>query len=377
MQPPYTVHRNIENKPLYIGIPIFWLAAVLIFSMPTAWAADKPAAPTTAQGPTQLQGSVTVSVPNAFVGSFNDLVESAEKQNDDFNRYDSAVNRYNTVGSKVAARTVDALNYTLMFKGISPSSEAGDVVLDEKSKIKGLASAKYMRQKLHDEIQLQVVSDVMQLAMAIGEGDQDGSSLHLEQGREQLTKLVGKEQAEKTIAQLKTMRDHEALQAKTASKPIWTVVGTQKRIRAAVEVAAANDSLVKEITGDVHRYNQHGGAILIGHRLVRVALSTVSLAPDFVGPAAQALLFGYLAISGGTEQEKLLRELYLDKRLSSRARLLTEEAHLAFENYQLAALTNNKLLMACSEQLVTRMTNVDSALKLLGSGDISETNKKD
>lgn len=330
------------------------------------------AVPDTAQ---KLQGGVTISVPDAFGSCVVDLVQTAEKQNEDFTRYSEAVDHYSTLGRRVRHRAGDALNYTLMYKGISASSEAGDVILGEKEKLKSLASAQYLRQKTHDDLQLKVLSGVMQLAMAMGNGDELDRNTQFKQGQDELTKLVGKEQTDRTIAVLKSMRDHEALQAKTISKPIWSVSQTQKRIQSAVQAAALADPIVKEIETDVHKYNHHGNATLVGHRLVRVALSTVSLAPSLVGPAAQALLFGFLAVSGGTEQEKLLSELYLDKRLSSRARLLSEEAHLAFENYQLAAMTNNKLLMSCSEQIVTRMTSGDTAAKLLNAGEYREPQK--
>jgi hypothetical protein len=256
-----------------------------------------------------------------------------------------------------------------MYKGISPSCEAGDVVLGEKNKLKGIASAKYLRQKLHDELQLKVLSNVMQLAMTLGGSDEQEQSKDFRQGETDLVKLVGQQQADRTIALLKGMRDQQAQQAKQLPKQVWTISQTEKRIQGAVEAAATVDPIVKEIEDDVHHFNHHSNVALAGQRVVRVALSAVSLAPSVVGPAAQAALFGFLVVSGGTEQEKVLRELYLDKRLSSRAHLLSEEAHLAFENYQLAAMTNNRLLMSCSEQLVNRMAGSASAAKLLSSND--------
>ena len=167
-----------------------------------------------------------------------------------------------------------------------------------------------------------------------------------------------------------------AQRSKPLVTPSWSLTQTRTRIESAVQAAATTDPIVKELQEDVHHFNHHKTSTMVAHRMVRVALSTVSLAPSVVGPAAQALMFGYLAITGGTEQEKLLRELYLDKRLSCRARLLSEQAHLAFENYQLASMTNNKLLMECSEQLVGKMTNPDLATKLLTGSDYKEAVKQ-
>jgi len=348
-------------------VPTLAQAAAASSASPAA--ATQAATGVPADNSKKLEGSVTISIPDPFAACISDLIESAQSKDQQFATYQQAVDRYSTVGSKMGERTSDCLNYTLMYKGISPSSEAGDVVLGEKNKLKGIASAKYLRQKLHDELQLKVLNNVMQLAMTLGNGDEQDSSKEFRQGQEELVKLVGQQQADRTVALLKSMRDQQQQQAKQLPKQVWTISQTEKRIQAAVQAAATVDPIVKEIEDDVHHYNHHSSAALAGQRVVRVALSAVSLAPSVVGPAAQAVLFGFLVVSGGTEQEKVLRELYLDKRLSSRAHLLSEEAHLAFENYQLAAMTNNRLLMSCSEQLVSRMAGSASATKLLSGSD--------
>ena len=79
------------------------------------------------------------------------------------------------------------------------------------------------------------------------------------------------------------------------------------------------------------------------------------MTPTFVGPAAKTALVAFVMATGGPEQCKLLKELYLDKRLESRCKALNEEAHLAVDNYQLALLTKNPVLLGYSESLVGQM----------------------
>lgn len=395
MQPPYLVslNRQPNGRRKSAQLPSVLLACAIATvpciaaetsqQVPPAEAtvqaqpaAAAPAAVTnapTAEAPKKLEGKVTISVPDSFGACLSKLIDAAEKNNADYQKFDQAVAKYDTVGSHVRHRTGDALNYTLMYKGISPSSEAGDVILGEKDKLKSLSSAKYLRQRLHDELQLKVLSNVMQLAMALGNADEQSASAQLKDGQASLAKLVGDEQAKSSVAALKTIQEALANAPSGQRKSTWTIGQTQKRVQAAVQTAASADPIVQEIQSDVHKYNHHKTGSLVAHRMVRVALSTISLAPSIVGPAAQAVMFGFLAVSGGTEQDKLLSALYLDKRLSSRAHLLTEEAHLAFENYQLASLTNNKLLMACSEQLIKRMTSNDAATRLLSAGEYKQS----
>ncbi len=314
-----------------------------------------------------LEGSVTVSVPYSFKSHLSNLLDTAEQQNGDVEKYQAAIEKYDSAASKVAARAVDTLNYTLMFRGITPSSEAGDVVLGEKDKLKSLASAKYLKQKAQDELHLEVLSGVMQMAMLMGNTNESSTSNEFQTAKSRMAKLVGEKEAERTVTFLCDLRDHCNPQTCQTGQPLWSVAEVQKRMETAAKSAALSDAVVKDIEDDVHHYNQHSTAVLASQRLVRVALSAISLAPNVIGPAAQAALFSFLLVTGGPEQDKVLKELYLDKRLSSRAHLLSEEAHLAVENYQLGALTNNKLLMTCSEQLLARLTDQNTAAKLLST----------
>jgi hypothetical protein len=77
--------------------------------------------------------------------------------------------------------------------------------------------------------------------------------------------------------------------------------------------------------------------------------------------------------TGGPEQCKLLKELYLDKRFESRWKVLNEEAHLAVDNYQVAVLTRNPVLLACAESVVCQMSSPDTVTRVFGTRIVSDT----
>lgn len=304
-------------------------------------------------------------LPAAQFGSLlTTFLQSCYQSDAEYQKLDTAVQGYSLKRAYIKSRANDALNSIFMFKGVSVSSQAGDVILDEKMKINSLGAAKYARQKLQDDIELRTTQSFLQVAMALGTRDPSKSAQQLAEAREELVKLGGSDAAEKVIATLTTLCTSNVYQPGNAQN--WSIATAQDRIRKAIQTAAVKDPIVEDIKHDVHHYNHHSQVTMAAHRMVRVALSVTSLAPNIYGPASQALLFGYVVLSGGSEQSKVMKELYMGKRLSSRAGLLAEEAHLVFHNYQLGAATNNLPLVACSQILLERMIGSEGATALLG-----------
>lgn len=76
--------------------------------------------------------------------------------------------------------------------------------------------------------------------------------------------------------------------------------------------------------------------------------------------------------TGGPESCKLLKELYLDKRFESRCKVISEEAHMAIDNYQMALMTRNPVLLACSESLLGQMIGEMGVKEIMGTALLSE-----
>ncbi len=332
------------------------------------------APPDSAVGAAQPDSAATSFTTHIYLGDhsaqlnqiFEDACTAARTNNPEVARLSEAVARWSSWKSKFAEISKDMLNFACLFKGVSPSSEAGDVVLDEKTKLKSLASAKYQLQKLDDSMQLKVTEAILDLAMNTGNTTSVDLN-RLNQSTAALSGLTGQETAQQIAAHLQSLVASDTIDGTVATKPLWNVDESKSLVGNTVARAARVDPIVSDITDEIHHYNQHSKGVLAGHRMARTALSVASLAPDLVGPVTNTILFTYITLTGGTEQEKILNELYIDKRLSSRANLLGEQAHLAFYNYQLGALTGNKLLMACSRQILARMTDAQTAANLLQS----------
>jgi hypothetical protein len=302
-----------------------------------------------------------------FTQRLTELDSIAAGKNEELQKYVAAVDKYASFKRRLMERSHDMLNYAVLFKGVSPSSEAGDVILSEKSKLKSLAAAKFMKQKLSDNLELRTTSALMQIAMGIGNPNREEGETQASEAVTELAELVGKDEADKTVATLNQLSHEDATAVPMLVKPLWTVSEAKHRVDEVVASAVVTDPVVQDIREEVHHFNQHADGTLAAHRVARTTLSLASMTPNFVGPAAQVILFSYLTATGGTEQEKILRELYIDKRMSSRANLLNEEAHMAIHNYQIGALTQNRLLMTCSQSLVKQLVGAETAGKLLSA----------
>src|SRR5205085_1048957 len=99
----------------------------------------------------------------------------------------------------------------------------------------------------------------------------------------------------------------------------------------------------------LHKYNHMSRAKRAAGHVMETALGAAALAPNVIGSGAQVGLMFFEMATGGPEDTKLLKELYLNKRFDSRFSTINEETHLALNNYQLAVLTHNPVLLAYSQ----------------------------
>jgi hypothetical protein len=307
-----------------------------------------------------------LSLPDSMV----ELVSAAEEHNAQIVACKAYLNRFNGRKSRIGARANDALNFVFMFQGVSTSSEAGDVILDEKLKLKSLGSAKYVMRKLEDQSELRVLTNAIDLAATLGNKRTASNQKLLAERRKSLEDLVGAEAAARYVECLQSISDQCAPEFCSPST-LTSQSDLEQRIHLAVQTAALNDKVADEVRADIHKYNDHSPTVMALHRIARTTLSIISLTPNFAGPAAQAVLFGYVVVSGGSECSKVLKEMYLGKRLESRVSTLTEEMHVLFDGYRLGANGANNLLATCSEQLLGQKIGDPTAMTLLKETDYS------
>lgn len=192
--------------------------------------------------------------------------------------------------------------------------------------------------------------------MGLGTVDQSRSHQLVSDGTASLSKLVGEADAEKAIDELR--RCSESLQVPDSLylQAPWGVQEQQERTNAVLQAAIDNDQVMSQIKKIVHKYNHHSKLYRVSSRVMNVSLSIAGLSPTLVGPAAQVALLAYIMATGGPEEDKLMSELYLDKRLESRFGVLKDKTELALNKYEIAQLTKNPMLLVTSQALIKQMT---------------------
>lgn len=315
----------------------------------------------------KLTGGITQDDEDKFAQRLDNLLDAALDRNDKSKVLDKAVAHYRTTTQKVIAETKDATDYLIPYRGFGPSSEAGDIILGEKLKVKSRASAEYARQKHIDDTHLQLVTSMMQLAMGMGMADRARGNEISGTAIASLKGLVGDEEAEKTFQMLSTWSKDLNVPESVYKQDVWDITQKRDKLKYVMETSLESDPVIHEITKRIHKYNHKSKFARVSSSVIQTTLAVGALTPTFIGPAAKLALLSFVMATGGPESCKLMKELYLDKRFESRWKVVNEEAHMALENYQVALLTRNPVLLACSESLVGQMTGPEHVKPVFGT----------
>lgn len=321
----------------------------------------------------ELSGSISTADPYQHVGCQMDkLLETALERDENTKSIDMAVSHYRKKSQIVIAETKDAFDYMIPYRGFGPSAEAGDIILGEKLKMKSRASAEFARQKNIDETHLKVTTCMFQVAMGIGMADRERGEEIVDSGMKSLKELVGEEEAEKTAKMLEQFKENFTVPDSVYEQKIWDVAQKQSKQNQIFKASLEEDPVVKEIKKRIHKYNHKSRLSMVTSQVVQTGLGVAALTPSFIGPGAKAALLTYVMATGGPESCKLLKELYLDKRFESRCKVISEEAHMAVDNYQMALMTRNPVLLACSESLLGQMIGEMGVKEIMGAALLSE-----
>lgn len=322
--------------------------------------------------PKRLDASINTSDGRNLVSQCVDhLLETALENDDKAKQLDKAVFHYRKASQRAIAQTKDAVDYIVPFRGFGPSIEAANLATGEKITVKSRAAAEYARQKHVDETHIKIVSSVMQIAMGLGMEDQAKGETVSASGYEALKALVGDDEANQTMQMLTVWSKDLTIPPAVYEQGAWDVHLRQNKQKVVLQAALDNDEVLHQITKHLHKYGHKSKLSRISSQVIQTTLATAALTPSFIGPAAKGALLAYVMATGGPESCKLLKELYLDKRFESRWKVLNEESHLALENYQIAILTRNPVLLACSESFVSEMSGEQAVADVFGGTVIS------
>lgn len=324
-----------------------------------------------------LQGEVSTYQPHTVVSqSINNLVDAALANDGRTVELNKAVDKYSSIPMKVLAAAGNQLNFAVPNRGFNPSIEAGNVVTGENLKVKSLAAAELARQKQVDETHVKVVASVMQLAMGMGMADRAKGQIKIDQEYNTLRGLVGEEQANKTMNSLLqwSTQPHVKAQEAAFNKDVWDIHEQRDKKLAIMTTALNSDPVVADVLGRIHKYSHKSKFARVSSRVVQTTLSTIALGPDFVGAGGKIALSVFVGATGGPEQDKMMKELYLGERLDSRSNVLNSEIQLAMENYQIGKLTHNAVLMAAAEAIIQQMAGPEVLPEVFGRSTETSSN---
>ncbi len=275
------------------------------------------------------------------------------------------------ITKKTVSKVVSLGNFMFDLRGFDWSVEGANVALGEKLDYKSEMSKEYAVRRKHNQHELDTICGIFQTAMVTGLNQSTRSDELLAAGNTKLTGLIGEEKTKELNERFKQLS-----QQASAPNPVldqageaasWTVDEQQEKFKTIVEAAIEKDDQIKNILFRMHKFNGRSKFARVSAKVVYTTLGIAAFAPTFVAPAAEASLLAFMTATGGPEQDKLLREMYLCKCLESRYRTIHEEAHLAVTNAQVAALTGNSPLAACSLGLVGHMAGADVIAKVFPS----------
>ncbi len=305
----------------------------------------------------KLKGYAAVSEftpdPSQVIQNLVDVAVARDKEKD---LLEQRAKFHNRTWTKVLGRSKGMLQYATSYQGFESSSEGADVILEEKLKLKNASAVEFVRQKRMDAAHLQITCAVMEVATGLGLNDESKRERTIRAGIQEMSPLVGEEQAEKSLQQLTAWSKQVKSPEDSFLREPWDVLAMKEKSREILANSLRDDDVVKSIETRLHKFNRHSNFSRATSKFVNTTLSLVAFSPTFASPAAQAAQFVYIACTGGPEEKKLLKEVYLDRCFESRFERLSQESIMSINNYNCALLTHNPVLSACTQAIIDKLT---------------------
>jgi hypothetical protein len=282
---------------------------------------------------------------------------------------DKQVEHFNKIPAKTVAVAKDSLERNLNYQGFDPSMRVGRLILDKKYNVRNNAWAEYERQKYVDQIHLAVVTGMMQIAEGLGMSDPKRREQTVALGQDALKSVVGPEEAEKSVKGLKTWLNAIKMPESSFAQTPWSTIDRNKKLEEVVKAAIKDDPVVHEVTSKLEHYANPGKVKAASAHVIETTLNGIALlGPGFAIPlGAAAIETGLRQSTGGTEENKLEREILFDKRIQSRLKVVSQEAALALDNYRFALVTKNPPLLAFSQEILGNMAGKSNTTKIVSA----------
>ncbi len=315
---------------------------------------------------TNLKGIISVyegPTPDQLVGN---LVNQAIQKDQNSALLDKKNKQMHGIVHKAISGAKISANFITEYRGFEMSSEGADVILDEKLRLKSKSATEYAQQKHNDELHAKVFASLLQLAQGLGYRDQHSREKAIAAGLKPLSDLVGEDEAKRTLAKLESWSRQLQVPESILSQDPWTVIELQQKSEQLLRESAQSDPVMGLVRRALHKYNRHSKLALGAAKVINTSLNIAMFSPTIVSPAAQILQFVYQMATGGPEDQKLLAELYLDRRMESRWKRLNQEATQAVNAYNNAIMSDNAVLLGLSESFIQALGGEECSSNIIG-----------
>lgn len=259
------------------------------------------------------------------------------------------------------------VHYLVNYRGVGPSSAGANALMEKEINTSSKLSTELKWEKAIDEKYVDIVSACAEAADALDREALGEGSAAVTEVTNTLTDLIGKEEADKLIAKFRKLRAEMPEPIKAQSPKSFGISTERSQINALQEAVLKQDPILAEVAEKLSKYQVKKGTEVVSG-VVQGALGVAGLAPSFVGPAAQIVKTAFILSTGGSEENKLYKEVFLFKRLEVRSRTINHLATTSIRNYNIGTLTNRPFLTAYSKALMEQMTDQATIEKII-SGD--------
>jgi hypothetical protein len=256
------------------------------------------------------------------------------------------------------------VHYLVNYRGVGPSSAGANALMEKEINTSSKLSTELKWEKAIDEKYVEIVNACAEAADALDREALGEGSDSVTEVTNTLTDLVGKEEADKLIAKFRKLRSEMPDSIKAQSPKSFGISTERSQINALQEAVLKQDPILAEVAEKLGKYQVKKGTEVVSG-VVQGALGVAGLAPSFVGPAAQIVKTAFILSTGGSEENKLYKEVFLFKRLEVRSRTINHLATSSIRNYNIGTLTNRPFLAAYSKALMEQMTDQATIAKII------------
>lgn len=258
------------------------------------------------------------------------------------------------------------IHYLLNYRGVGPSSAGANALMERNLSTSSVLAAELKWEKAVDEKYVSTVNACAELADAMDREDAQEREQAIADARANLEYLVGAAEAAKVVDKFQALRN--VMPKVTPHAGNLGVAAERARIKTLEEAIIKQDPILSETAEKLNKYAvKKRTEVLTG--AIQSALGVAGLAPSLIGPCAQLVKTAFILSTGGSEENKLYKEVFLFKRIEVRARTISQLSNTAVRSYHMACLTNRPFLAAYAQSLMSKMTDKDTVEKIV-SGNI-------